>query len=618
MPTKRVINTYRRVAIILANLVFIAAAYILAFFLRFEFALPHQYYDLIFKTLPILILIKGVTFYYFGLFSGLWKYVSIEDIWQILKANVVASLIFILYVVFSIGLVGFPRSVFILDWGICVALLSGVRILSRALREKLVPRKYHKKKNVLIVGAGEAGMLVVNELRKNMDYDIAGFIDDDMSKKGMTIRGKKIFGGKDKIKDVVDEYDVQEIILAMPSEKGSAIRDMIKFCKLPGVALKIVPGMYKILSGELEVKFREVEPEDLLGRETVSVDRKGIYDCLKGKSVLVTGAAGSIGSELCRQIASFEPGSLILVDLNENDMYFLELELKQKYPELNIIMVMGDVRDIGLLRHVFVKQKPQIIFHAAAYKHVPMMELIPSAAIKNNVIATRNLIYAANHYRAERFVCISTDKAVHPTSIMGISKRIGEMLIQAKHAKSKTRFMAVRFGNVLGSKGSVVPLFKEQIKRGGPVTVTHPDTRRYFMSVTEAVELVLQAGALGKGGEIFVLDMGEQIRISDLAENLIVLSGLKPNEDIEIAFTGLRPGEKIFEETLHDKERDQATKNDKIFVTAPETFDIKKLNRDIKELENFAKAMDEAAILSKIRDMVPLRTSIIRVGTLSL
>ena len=603
-----IINAYRRSIIIAANIAFIAAAYVIAFYVRFEFVLAYKYYDLISSTLPALLLIKGITFYFFGLYSGLWKYVSIDDIWQILKANTVATGIFIFYLVFTYGhgLGGFPRSVFVLDWGMCVAFLAGVRLLSRALRENFAPRKYHKSRKVLIVGAGEAGVLVLSELRKNMNYDIVGFIDDDEAKKGMSIRGKKIFGGKEKIEDIVVKYGVEEIILAMPSQPGRAIRDMIARCTFPDVGLKIVPGMYKILRGDLDVKFREVEPEDLLGRETVEIDETEISTYVKGRSVLVTGAAGSIGSELCKQIASFGPSFLIMFDLNENDMYFLELELRKMYPDLKIVMIMGDIRDVGLLRHVFVKNRPKIVFHAAAYKHVPMMEVIPSAAIKNNVIATRNLIYAAAHYKVERFVYISTDKAVNPTSIMGITKRIGEMLIQSKNAKSPTKFMAVRFGNVLGSKGSVVPLFKEQIKNGGPVTVTHEETRRYFMSVTEAVQLVLQAGAIGEGGEIFVLDMGEQIKIYDLAVNLIMLSGLRPNDDIEIKITGLRPGEKLFEEMLHDKEKDQATKNDKIFVTTPDSFDIRKLIKDIRELENYAKTMDEGAILKKVNTMVPL------------
>jgi len=605
MPIKKVIYVYRRAIIIAANVVLMSLAYVAAFFLRFELTLPSQYYSMILETLPALILIKGVTFYFFGLYAGLWKYVSITDLWQILKANLAATGVFIFFVVFSRGLLGFPRSVFILDWGLCVAFLSGVRILSRVLRENFSPRKYLKNKKVLIVGAGEAGVLVLAELRKNMNYDIAGFIDDDSGKKGMTIRGKKILGGKEKIKKIVEELGIDEIILAMPSQKGPVIRDMIARCKIPGVSLKIVPGMYKILSGDLEVKLRDVEPEDLLGRETVTIDEKEVASFVKDKTVLVSGAAGSIGSELCRQIASFGADTLVMFDLNENDMYFLELELKANFPGLKIVMVMGDVRDIGLLRHVFSKYRPQIVFHAAAYKHVPMMEVIPSAAIKNNVMATRNLIYASGHYNVERFVYISTDKAVHPTSIMGITKRIGEMLVQAKNDKSRTKYMAVRFGNVLGSKGSVVPLFKEQIRKGGPVTVTHEDTRRYFMSVKEAVQLVLQAGALGSGGEIFVLDMGEQIKIYDLAENLIILSGLKPHEDIEIKVTGLRPGEKLFEEMLHDREKDKATKNDRIFVTKPENFDIKKVIKDIRELESLAKAMDEEAILKKVHAMVP-------------
>ncbi len=602
---KRFFLRYRRVFVIIVNIFFITAAYIAAFYLRFEFSLPAQYHRLIVETLPVLLAIKLISFFSFGLFRGLWKYVSIGDVGQILKANSIASGVFIFYLVFFRGLAGFPRSILVLDWGICIGLLTGARFLSRALREKIIPRKYDKTKKVLIFGAGEAGVLVLDELKKNMRYEVVGFIDDAASKKGMAIKGKRILGGRESIKHIVDSCGVEEIILAMPSQEGRVIRDVVTHCKVPGVGLKIVPGMYKILSGELDVKFRDVQPEDLLGRESVEIDRKEVSACLKGKRVLVTGAAGSIGAELCRQIASFSPSCLILFDLNENDMYLLELELREEYPALNIVMVMGDVRDIGLLKHVFSKNKPQLIFHAAAYKHVPMMEVIPSAAIKNNAIATRNLIYAAGHYRVERFVYISTDKAVCPTSIMGITKRIGEMLIQAKDAKSPTKFMAVRFGNVLGSQGSVVPLFKRQISKGGPVTVTHPEAQRYFMSASEAAGLVLQAGALGRGGEIFVLDMGQRIKIYDLAVNLITLSGFRPHQDIEITFRGLRPGEKLSEDALHDEEKDRATKNNRIFVTAPESFPIKKLIRDIKELENLAKVMNEESILRKIEEMVP-------------
>jgi FlaA1/EpsC-like NDP-sugar epimerase len=603
---KKNVIKYRQILIVSANVFLISIAYIMAFLIRFDFVIDAWNFDMIIRTIPGIILIKGITFYYFGLYSSLWKHVSIDDVWQIIKANIVGTAWFVIFVFFVLGHVGFPRSVFVIDWGICVALISGVRFISRGIKDSLVPRSYYKARKVLIVGAGEAGVMVLNELRKNISCDIVGFIDDDPAKKGMTIRGKKIFGGKDKIREVVDEYGIEEIILAMPSQKGSVIREMVACCKFPDVNLKIVPGMYKILSGELEVKFREVEPEDLLGRETVEIDEKEISSFVKGKAVLVSGAAGSIGAELCRQIALFEPASIVMIDLNENDTYFLELELKSRHPRLKIVVVMGDVRDVGLLRHVFTKNKPEIVFHAAAYKHVPMMEVIPSAAIKNNVIATRNLIYASGHYNVERFVYISTDKAVHPTSIMGITKRIGEMLVSAKNEKSKTKYMAVRFGNVIGSKGSVVPIFKEQIRKGGPVTVTHPDMCRYFMSVTEAVQLVLQAGALGSGGEIFILDMGEQIKIYDLAENIIVLSGFKPHDDIEIKVTGLRPGEKLFEETLHDTEKDLATRNDKIFVTDPGKFEIKRLIKDIKELDSYAKAMDERAIIRKIRSMVPV------------
>ena len=602
---KNIFPKFRRISVALIHLLIIVTAYVLSFYLRFDLIIPKQYVNLIFKTLPGLIIIKMVIFYYFKIFSGLWKYVNMDDLWRIIRANIAASSGVILYIVFLHGLVGFPRSIFVIDFGVCIFLVSGIRFITRGFREYIEPRKYQKYTKVLVIGAGEAGVMVLNELRKNMNYNVVGFIDDDASKWGMSLSGRKIFGGREKIKETVGKYGIEEIILAMPSQSGSAIRSILVQCQVPGIKIQIVPGMYKILSGELEVKLRNVEPEDLLGREAVEIDKTEISSYIKGKNVLVTGAAGSIGSELCRQIASYEPEKLIMFDLNENDMYFLELELVRKYPQLKFEMIMGDVKDIGLLKHVFSKSKIQIIFHAAAYKHVPMMEIVPSAAVKNNIIATRNLIYAANHYHVEKFIFISTDKAVNPISVMGISKRIGEMLIQAKAIKSKTKFIAVRFGNVLGSKGSVVPLFKEQIKKMGPVTVTHPDAKRYFMSVVEAVELVLEAGAIGSGGEILVLDMGEQINIYELAKNLITLSGCKPHEDIDIVFSGLRPGEKLFEETFHDAERDIVTKHDKIYVARPEQFDIKKLIRDIKCLENLAKIMDERSIIENIKKIIP-------------
>jgi FlaA1/EpsC-like NDP-sugar epimerase len=528
-----------------------------------------------------------------------------DDLVRILKANIVSTGVFVLFMVFTRGLMGFPRSVFVLDWGLCVGIVAGVRFVNRGLRERFRPMSRRSSIKTLIIGAGEAGILVLRELNKNPGFDIIGFIDDDPRKASIRLHGKKVLGKREDIRHIVDRYGIQEIIIAIPSAKGEIIRDVISYCQFPSVKVKIVPGMYKILSGELQIKLRDVQPEDLLGRESVKVDEQEIEDYVKGKIVLVTGAGGSIGSELSRQIAQYSPAGLILIDYNENDLYFLERELKDKYKKYNINAIASDFKDISVLKHVFARFRPQIVFHAAAYKHVPLMEENPAAAVKNNVIGSRNIIYASDHYGVESFVLISSDKAVNPTNVMGATKRIAEMIVQAKAAKSKTKFIAVRFGNVLGSKGSVVPLFKKQIEERRKVTVTHPDARRYFMSVKEAVQLVLQASAIGKGGEILVLDMGEQIKISDFAKNLITLSGYKPDKDVFIEYIGLRKGEKLFEETLHDTEKDSATKNEKIFIAQPDNFDIRSIIRQVKDLEKLANFMLYDEVIDKIKEIVP-------------
>lgn len=366
----------------------------------------------------------------------------------------------------------------------------------------------------------------------------------------------------------------------------------------------IAPQLNKILSGKLVIKPREVQPEDLLGRETVYIDLKGVGDYIRDKVVLITGAGGSIGSEIARQVARFEPKEVILFDHHENFIYFLIIEFKVKYPKVKVKTFIGDIRDVGLLKQIFSKNKPQVVFHAAAHKHVPLMEENPVAAVKNNVFGIRNLIYASNHYGVERFILISTDKAVNPTSIMGMSKRIAEMILQAKSKGSKTKFMAVRFGNVLGSSGSVVPLFKKQIAEGGPITIPHPDVERYFMSVREAVMLVLQAGAIGQGGELFILDMGEQIKVMEIAKNLIALSGLTLGKDIEIKTIGLRPGEKLSEEILLNKEKDKVTKHEKIYTSQPQEFDRADLHKKLKELKHLADMMNNTEVVKKIKEII--------------
>lgn len=603
---KLLLLKYRRIFIIATHLALICLSYYLSFLARFDFPIPYEYYLVLLKTLPLLLIIKLVVFYYFGLFRGLWRYVSISDLWQIIKASFISTVIFIIADVFIYGLYNFPRSIFLSDFIICTFLTGGVRFLTRLFRERfrsiVLPKEQPK---VLIVGAGEAGILTLKEYKNNPAMgEVVGFIDDDKTKRNESIQGVKILGDRSNIVEAVEAYGVKEIILAIPSARGEVIRELVASCRIPDVKLKIVPGFIKILSGALEIKPREVRPEDLLGRETVNIDEHEIREYLKNKRILVTGAAGSIGSELCRQVAIFSPEKVILLDHNENNLYFLQLELKAQYRALDINPVVGDINDISLLKKVFSKSRPQIVFHAAAYKHVPMMEGNPIAAVKNNAFGTRNIIYASHHYKVERFVLISTDKAVNPVNVMGLSKRLGEILLQAKAKHSKTKFMAVRFGNVLGSDGSVVPLFKKQIEGGGPITITHPETTRYFMSIKEAALLVLQAGAIGTGGEMFILDMGEQIKIIDLAKNLVALSGLELGKDILVEYIGLRLGEKIREELLLDKDKDKTTKHDKIYINQGDNFDLISLRKQMKELQRYVDLMKEEKVVRKLKEIV--------------
>lgn len=615
MNLKELILKLRRPIIIALHLVLVICAYLLAFYLRFDFKIDSVSWQIIIKTLPILICIKIIILGYFGLYSGLWRYASIDDIWRIFKAHILASLCFILAVAFlpdrqaSIHtFAGFPRSIFVLDFILSFCFIAGIRFVNRLVREKFRPEHRAKRKKALIVGAGEAGVMVLRESRFNLktNIEIVGFIDDDRRKRNLRIQGVNILGACSDIPAIVEEHGIEEIIIAIPSAKGEEIRNIISHCKIPAIKFRIVPGLQKIISGDLEVKPREIRPEDLLGRETVTINEKEIKDYLFEKVVLVTGAGGSIGSALCRQIVKFNPKEILLFDHNENDVYYLGIDFLTKYRHIKFRTIIGDIRDVGLLKSVFSLYKPEIVFHAAAHKHVPLMEENPAAAVKNNIIGSRNLIYAANHYKVERFIFISTDKAVNPTSVMGMTKRIVEMILQSKAKISKTKYMAVRFGNVLGSDGSVIPLFKRQIEAGGPLTITHPEVKRYFMSINEASQLVLQAGSMGKAGEIFILDMGEQIKILDLAREMIILYGLKPDEDIKIEYIGLRPGEKLFEETLLDTEKDKATKADKIYIAELDAFDARVLRKRIKDLEKAVMVMDSAQVVKKIQEIIKI------------
>lgn len=605
LKIKDIILDLRRVLIFLTHLFIVILSFWTAFLLRFDFKIPPQYQLVFYEGLLLLAVTKMVVFAVFGIFSGLWRYVSINDAWRIIKASVVATGVFILGEVFLFELKDFPRVVFIADWLICTGLILGVRIIARLIRERYYQHYDLTSKKIIVVGAGETGSLFLRACQKNHTIgQVVGFIDDDPIKLNESIRGIKILGSREDIPRIAEKYAVAEIILAIPSIKGNDMRGILSYCEKTKAKIKIIPGMDKVFGAEPLLKPREVRVEDLIGREQVSMDTKEISSYIKDKVVLVTGAGGSIGSEICRQIAHFEPKEIVFLDHNENSIYFLNAEFDVKYPKLNSKTYIGSICDVGLLKDIFSKHAPQIVFHSAAHKHVPLMEENPVAAVKNNIIGTQKLIYAAHHYKVERFVLISTDKAVNPINIMGMSKRISEMILQSKAKRSKTKFMAVRFGNVFGSSGSVALLFKKQIEEGGPVTVTNPEVKRYFMSAKEAVMLVLQAGAMGSGGELFILDMGEQIKILDIAKNLIILSGLVPSKDIMIRFIGLRPGEKLQEELLLDKEKDSVTRHHKIYISQPEEFDPVTIRRKIKRLTRLAETMDTKRLIEEMRQII--------------
>ncbi len=463
------------------------------------------------------------------------------------------------------------------------------------------------KKNTMIVGAGEAGYTLLKELQNSrfVGQNVCCIVDDDPGKQGKYLRGVLVAGTRHDICRLAEEYDIDEIMIAIPSASHGMIQEILDICSRTSCQLKVLPGLYQLVNGEVSVsRLRNVEIEDLLGRAPVDTQIDSIMDYVSGKTVLVTGGGGSIGSELCRQIAMHEPRRLIIFDIYENNAYDIQQELKRRYPDLDLVALIGSVRNTHRINNVFEKYRPDIVYHAAAHKHVPLMEDSPNEAIKNNVLGTYKTAQAADRFHASRFVLISTDKAVNPTNIMGASKRLCEMVIQMMNHRSRTEFVAVRFGNVLGSNGSVIPLFKKQIEEGGPVTVTHPDIIRYFMTIPEAVSLVLQAGAQAKGGEIFVLDMGKPVKILDLALNLIRLSGYRPYEDIDIRFTGLRPGEKLYEELLMSEEGLQSTENELIHIGKPIEFDEERFCQQLKELDELSR-QDSPKIKEKVMEIVP-------------
>ena len=600
------LDKFRKPIMAVVDLLLINLSLYLAFMIRFDWRLTPAIIESCVFFMIWASAIRIILFAVLGLYQWSFRYASISEAMNVVKAVTIGSLLLVAVAFFTKS-TEIGRSVLLIDYLICLFAIGVSRFLLRVLiKFRQFPR--FNLKRVLIVGAGAAGAMVVRELInvKNRVYQPIGFIDDDRIKMHSRIHGIRVLGTTNDIKDVVRKHNIDAIIIAIPSVNGKTIRSIVSKCEKTGTKIKIVPELHKILTGEIAIrKIRNVQPEDLLGRKTVEIDTKNVNSFIKDKVVLITGAAGSIGSELCRQVMRFNPELLILYDYNENEMYFLELELKKTYPYLKFKTVIGDIKDTDLANHIFSKYKPQIVFHSAAHKHVSLMEENSVAAVKNNIIGTKNLMGAAEHYGIESFVVVSTDKAVKSTSVMGASKRIAEMMVQAKTKTNKTKFMAVRFGNVMGSSGSVVPILKQQIENGGPVTITRPEVKRFFMTGSEAVQLIIQAGVIGKGGEIFILDMGEQIKIVDLARNLITLSGFEPDEDIEIEFIGLRLGEKMYAEPLLDLERDKATIHNKIYIAQPNNFNPFQLGKDIETLEQLTVLMDEDRIIEKMKEMVP-------------
>lgn len=612
MKLKSYVNRKRlAIELVLFDIIAIQLAAFLAILTRFEFRI-HTIEPLFIDTLVHYAVLNTFCsiciFAAYRMYSTLWSFASIMDFFNVVKAVLISSVFQFIgihmlawpiprsFIVLYIGWLGiaavFPRMMIRI-------LRGGRRIPLQTIGKQAIP--------VMLIGAEEAGSIILQEFKnsKFVEKEIVCVIDDDPKKWGTFIHGVPVVGGRRKITQSVVRFGIQEIVLAIPTLKPHERKNIINICQQTGCKMSTLPGIYQLINCDVKVSMlRDVQIEDLLGREAVRTDLESIMSYVKDQKVMVTGGGGSIGSELCRQIADDQPKQLIIIDNYENAAYELQMELGRKHPELDVIVLIVSVQNRRKIREIFEQYKPDLVFHAAAHKHVPLMEYSPCEAIKNNVFGTMNVASEANRSGVKRMVLISTDKAVRPTNIMGASKRICEMVIQTYNQRSKTEYVAVRFGNVLGSNGSVVPLFKQQIREGGPVTVTHPDIIRYFMTIPEAVSLVLQAGAYAQGGEIFILDMGEPVKILDLAENMIRLSGLVPGEDIEIKFTGLRPGEKLYEELLIDDDNKKETANKRIFIGQPIKIDEAEFDEKMKELEKATFSEDEN-IRQVVKKLVP-------------
>jgi len=605
--------------ILVIDVALVCVSYLLAYVIRFEGDIPPEQMQLLLLTLPWIVPLKIAVFSWVGLYRGMWRYTSIADLINIITSTVINTGVIALSLVLVRRFEGFSRSVLVLDALLTLVLVGGIRLLIRVYIQRTIPASFfssayspffnpghEKRKRLLIVGAGDAAEKMLREILDNprVKYRPVGFLDDNPRKQGQAIHGVPVLGAIDDIEEIPIPFD--EILIAIPSARGDMMRRIVELCDRTGKRYCTIPKIGELIEGRISVNaIREVRLEDLVGRQEVRLDTESISCCLCGKRILVTGAGGSIGSELVRQISRFQPQVVGLLDFSELNLFQIEQEFQRRLRSLSTESFLTDIRDRGALKAVLERFRPHIVFHAAAYKHVPMQENHPREAVLNNVLGTRNLVDLALEMEVERFVLVSTDKAVRPTNVMGATKRVAELFVESMHERQVTRFVAVRFGNVFSSSGSVIPIFQEQIVQGGPVTVTHPEVTRYFMSIPEAAQLILQAGAMGEGGEIFILDMGEPIRIFDMARDLIRLHGLEPGKDILIEFTGLRPGEKLYEELITSGEGIVSTCHEKIMVLRGEKQDAAGLLAQIESLLAIARQGNREAIKKKLQEIVP-------------
>lgn len=608
---------------IVSDAVLFALAHVAAYLFRFEFNLNAADFRQISPVLLWMIPLKLAVFFSFGLYQGMWRYTGMSDFWNLAKASLFAMLSVMAIILYVFRFQGYSRAVFLMDGMLTFLFTGGLRIAIRASFPFLSRREWahlsfdHKKnrKRVLIIGAGSAGEKILREIMDNqwLNYEVAGFLDDDPQKRGRSIHGVRVLGPLEKLPVILEKGDIRDVLIAIPSASGDRMRHIVEICKSCGVSYKTLPGIGAIIDGRVSIKkLRDVSYEDLLGRPAVQLDVENIRQYIEGRTILITGCGGSIGSELSRQVVRFQPGLIILLDAGETNLFQIEMEFRRELDFSRSVAILGHVQDRSLMGAIFKKYRPHVVFHAAAYKHVPMLEKNPWEAVFNNIHGSQVVMEMAAEHAVERFVLVSTDKAVRPTNVMGASKRIAELLLQSLQGNG-TRFMAVRFGNVVGSSGSVIPLFRRQIEQGGPVTVTHPEVTRYFMTIPEAAQLIIQAGALGRGGEIFILEMGTPVKIAEMARDLIRLSGKEPDSEIKIVFTGLREGEKLFEELVTAGENIIPTGHAKIMALHSGNLhgfeshlEMKQwLYGEIEQLKEAALRRDARSIKKKLQKIAP-------------